>query len=300
MLADRFHCYKLILIVIVTSVAVFYTSLLHIDARISAEVQQPSGLDFETPAEIFCSRLGAVLRSKNYSCDASSSINSNHRKCGRSTGRRRSAGRWIAMECRPGCSSASRTATARKSRPDQRPCWKWTPCSRCWTWRPDGRAERITTSATAPPKSSALKQTRLEFRPRSFATARSAVRPSRRRSHPSWTTIPVSAVAPICCPSSSKQKELDRLKHNRGFWLYFILRIIASGSLATTSFSMFVSFNLRVFIRNWFLKLNQRLFFGWGLIEGWMQLRLKWPRNITAIWAKSFSLASLAKPFAYV
>jgi hypothetical protein len=47
-----------------------------------------------------------------------------------------------------------------------------------------------------------------------------------------------------------QQKELDRLKHNRGFWLYFILRIIASGSLATTSFSMFVSFNLRVFIRN--------------------------------------------------
>jgi hypothetical protein len=38
-----------------------------------------------------------------------------------------------------------------------------------------------------------------------------------------------------------QQKELDRLKHNRGFWLYFILRIIASGSLAT-SFSMFVSF----------------------------------------------------------
>jgi hypothetical protein len=47
-----------------------------------------------------------------------------------------------------------------------------------------------------------------------------------------------------------QQKELDRLKHNRGFWLYFNLRIIASGSLATTSFSIFVSFNLRVFIRN--------------------------------------------------
>lgn len=32
-------------------------------------------------------------------------------------------------------------------------------------------------------------------------------------------------------------KEAERLKHNRGFWLYFIFRIFASGSLAT-SFSM--------------------------------------------------------------
>jgi hypothetical protein len=46
MLADRFHCYKLILIVIVTSVAVFYTSLLHIDARISAEGPAVVGIGF--------------------------------------------------------------------------------------------------------------------------------------------------------------------------------------------------------------------------------------------------------------
>jgi hypothetical protein len=32
-------------------------------------------------------------------------------------------------------------------------------------------------------------------------------------------------------------KETKRIKHNRGFWIYFILRILASGSLAT-SFSM--------------------------------------------------------------
>ncbi len=138
MLADRFHCNKLILIVVVASVAVFHTSLLHIDARISSEVQS-SGSDFETPAEIFCSRMGAVLRSENYSCDASSS---NHREMWTVD--------WTLSQCRPmdchgvpepGCSSASRTATARKSRPDRRPCWKWTPARGAERDALDGRRE---------------------------------------------------------------------------------------------------------------------------------------------------------------
>jgi hypothetical protein len=235
MLADRFHCYKLILIVIVASVAVFHTSLLHIDARISAEVQS-SGSDFETPAEIVCSRLGAVLRFENYTCEASSR---NHREMWTVD--------WTPSQCRPmDCHGVP---------------------ARMQLCLSNGNCTQIATGSTSVLEMDALLEvldvtswTGGENNTGGNCTAQIV------SAQTDQTRIPASLLCncPIRCPavaapisseldnnsslSSSadllpveQQKELDRLKHNRGFWLYFILRIIASGSLAT-SFSMFVSF----------------------------------------------------------
>jgi hypothetical protein len=235
MLADRFHCYKLILIVIVASVAVFHTSLLHIDARISSEVQS-SGSDFETPAEIVCSRLGAVLRFENYTCEASSR---NHREMWTVD--------WTPSQCRPmDCHGVP---------------------ARMQLCLSNGNCTQIATGSTSVLEMDAL----LEVLDAASWTggknnAGGNCTAQIVSAQTDQTRIPASLLCncPIRCPavaapisfeldnnsslSSSadllpveQQKELDRLKHNRGFWLYFILRIIASGSLAT-SFSMFVSF----------------------------------------------------------
>jgi hypothetical protein len=221
MLADKFHSYKLILIIVVTLVAVFHTSLLHMDARIPSDVQS-SGPEFETPAEIFCSRLGAVLRFENYTCDASREMWTID---------------WTPSQCQPmDCEVPVRMQL-------------------CLS---DGNCTQIATGSTSVLEMDAVLQV-LDAIPSGDGGNCTTQIVSAQTDQ---TRIPASLLCncPIRCPAiaapiselnnsiskngadlsveqQKQQDEMERMKHNKGFWLYFILRIIASGSLAT-SFSM--------------------------------------------------------------
>lgn len=219
MLADRFHSYKLILIIVVSSVAVFHTSLLHIDARLTYDVPS-SGMHFETPAEIICDRMGAVLHFENFTCDAN---------------REMWTVDWTPSECQPiDCHLAVKMQL-------------------CLT---DGNCTQIATGSTSLLEMDALLEVvplvNMDHHGNCTAHIVSAQTDQTRNPAALLCNCAIrcpAMAAPSDLNSSSgltmeelqQLKENERIKHNRGFWLYFILRIIASGSLAT-SFSMSVLF----------------------------------------------------------
>ncbi len=216
MLADKFHCYKLILVIVVALVAVFHTALLHIDARISPDLLSSTAVR-EAPAELLCGRTGAIVRFENYTCD---------------TYREEWTVDWTPSECQP---SVDCDISARMSL--------------CLN---DGNCTQIAIGSTSRLEMDVLFEVlQTDNEGHSNFTARIVT------AQTDQTRQPASLLCncPIRCPALASpmsllesnitdlpaeklaEKEAERLKHNKGFWLYFVLRVIASGSLAT-SFSM--------------------------------------------------------------
>lgn len=210
MLADKFQCYKLILIIIVALVAVFHTSLLHIDAR-KSELLSPQQ-NWETPAELTCGRTGATVRFENFSCDANRE-------------------EWTIDLTPSDCQPLD--------------CDLPAGMSLCL---PDGNCTQITIGSTSRLEMDVLLEVMEPSSEGGDCKAHIVNAQTDQTPRPAW----LLCNCPIRCPavaspfeSNSSQVfddqhqdlEAELSKHNRGFWLYFVLRVIASGSLAT-SFSM--------------------------------------------------------------
>ena len=201
MLADKFHSYKLILIIVVASVAIFHTSLLHIDARTSSNVKS-SGTDFETPAEIFCSRLGAVLRFENQTCDDDDN-------------REMWTFDWIPSQCRP------------------MDCGVPTRMQLCLS---DGNCTQIAIGSTSVLEMDAI----LDALPSDGGNCTAQIVSVQTDQTPIAASLLCNC--PVRCPAiaaisetsnatSDGISEMDRINHNKGFWLYFILRHLFYRSL---------------------------------------------------------------------
>lgn len=215
-LADKFHCYKLILIIIVFLVGTFHTSLLHIDARIPSDLL-PLTSDWEAPAELFCSRTEATVQIGKFSCDAS---------------RIEWTVDWTPSECQPvDCDVPARMSLC----------------------LPDGNCTQIAIGST----SKLEMDVSLAFL-KAEANHNGTAEDCQARIVSAQTDQTRDPATFLCncnirCPAVAapnllnmnntiseeqlQRLEQERQKHNRGFWLYFVLRVIASGSLAT-SFSM--------------------------------------------------------------
>lgn len=228
MLADRFHSYKLILIVIVASVAVFHTSLLHIDARLSTDAPT-TGMDFETPAEIYCTRLGAVLRFENFTCDAN---------------REMWTVDWTPSQCQPmDCQlpmrmqlcladgNCTQIAIGSTSMLEMDALLEVVPTTSLDGDHHGNCTAHIVNAQTDQTRNPASLLCNCPIRCPAMAA------PMSSDLNNATTTTTTTTTNGLSVEEQQQQKENERVKHNRGFWLYFILRIIASGSLAT-SFSM--------------------------------------------------------------
>lgn len=216
MLADKFNRYKLLLVASVSSAVIFHTMLLHVDARVSPD-SSPLRNVTEIPSELFCGRTGAMLRLGNESCPAAL------------------AEKWLAHWTPSECKSLACT---------QHQNMRMRLCS------PLGNCTQITT------KSTSKLEVELDLGVISATNDKDACNAEIVAMHTEQTPFPSTLLCncliqcrlTLLSPpelldeallnSTAISKESDRLKHNKGFWIYFFLRIFASGSLAT-SFSMY-------------------------------------------------------------
>ncbi|KAI9554090.1 hypothetical protein GHT06_019362 [Daphnia sinensis] len=218
MLADKFNRYKLVLILSVSLAVLFHTLLLHVDARISPE-NSPVRNVTEIPASVYCGRTGAVLRLGNESCSTSTT--------------EKWLAYWTPSECQPVACTDYEHMRMRL-------------CS------PSGNCTQITNKSTSKLEVELVLETLLTDTKgiAGECTARILALRTDQTPLPSallcncliqcpltLMTSSTSNQEPVDDALSDEMKENDRLKHNRGFWMYFILRILASSSLAT-SFSM--------------------------------------------------------------
>lgn len=217
MLADKFNRYKLMLMISVSSAVVFHTLLLQVDARVLpvvSTVANNTTADF--PAHFYCSRTGIFLHIGNESCPPGVTE------------------KWLAVwkpaNCRP-------VACAQQSNMRMR-----------WCSSTEKNCTQITSKSTAVLSLELV----LEFEsieneetdckvPITSITTEHSIEPSIMLCN-CLIQCPVVLTPPsereeINNSTLIELKELERQKHNRGFWIYFFLRIMASGSLAT-SFSM--------------------------------------------------------------
>lgn len=217
-LADKFQCYKLILILVVAFSAIFHTLLLHVDARISPDVSSSVSNWEEIPAEVICGRTGAFVHFENFTCD---DVNSRHE--------------WTIeltpSHCRPvGC--------------DHKPA----KMSLCLL---DGNCTQITIGSTSSLEMDVLLET-IPSQSDDNCTRLIVNAKTDQTGQPAWLLCNCSIRCPVIAsaiisPESNisietnvdllEIREAERLKHNRGFWFYFVFRIFASG-LLSTSFSM--------------------------------------------------------------
>lgn len=219
MLADKFNRYKLLLIISVSSAVLFHTLLLHVDARVSPE-RSPLRNITEIPISVFCNRTGSVLQFGNESWPAAMN--------------EKWLGYWTPSECQPvACTE-----------------YKHMRMHLC---TPAGNCTQITTKSTSKLEVELV----LEADIKGITTKDNEYTARIMGLQTDQTPLPTTLLCncPIQCPltlltptdpsidkefnstSDELTKENERIKHNRGFWIYFILRILASGSLAT-SFSM--------------------------------------------------------------
>lgn len=219
MLADKFNRYKLILILSVSSAVLFHTLLLHVDARISPE-SSPVRNVTEIPASIYCGRTGTLLRLGNESCATPIT--------------QKLLAYWTPSECQPVACTDYQHMRMRL-------------CS------PAGNCTQITSKSTSKLEVELVLEAMLTFSNgiSDECTARIVALRTDQTPLPSallcncLIECPLTLVTSVTTfdhesldtASSDEIKENERLKHNRGFWKYFILRILASSSLAT-SFSM--------------------------------------------------------------
>nr|CAH0110425.1 unnamed protein product [Daphnia galeata] len=219
MLADKFNRYKLLLIISVSSAVLFHTLLLHVDARVSPE-RSPLRNITEIPISVYCNRTGSVLQFGNESWPAAMN--------------EKWLGYWTPSECQPvACTE-----------------YKHMRMHLC---TPAGNCTQITTKSTSKLEVELV----LEADIKGITTKDNEYTARIMGLQTDQTPLPTTLLCncPIQCPltlltptdpsidkefnstSDELTKENERIKHNRGFWIYFILRILASGSLAT-SFSM--------------------------------------------------------------
>ena len=219
MLADKFNRYKLLLIISVSSAVLFHTLLLHVDARVSPD-RSPVRNITEIPTSVYCNRTGAVLRLGNESLPTAMTD--------------KWLAYWTPSECQPVA------------------CTEYKDM-RMHLCTPAGNCTQITTKSTSKLEVElVLGPVLAGNKDRRTAETEHRIVALQTDQTPLSATLLCNCL--IQCPltlftptepidqelnftSDDAIKETERIKHNRGFWMYFILRILASGSLAT-SFSM--------------------------------------------------------------
>lgn len=221
MLADKFNRYKLLLIVSVSSAVLFHTLLLHVDARVSPDRSPVRNITEIPTFGLYCNRTGAVLRLGNESLPTA-------------TTEKLWLAHWTPSECQPVACTDYKDM-------------------RMHLCTPAGNCTQITT------KSTSKLEVELVLRPSTLPDIKDRPTITEYRIVTLQTDQTPLSAALLCncliqCPLTLLMptdtvdqelnftlddaiKETERIKHNRGFWIYFILRILASGSLAT-SFSM--------------------------------------------------------------
>lgn len=218
MLADKFNRYKLMLMISVTSAVLFHTLLLRVDARVLPAVLPLRNVT-EIPTEFICSRTGVILHLGNESCPTTI------------------AGKWLASmtpaDCQPlDCSQQ-----------------QFTRMSLCLS---SGNCTQITNKSTSKLELELVLEAAVldDENGVHSCSAQVATLQTEQTPFPSTMLCNCRIQCPLTLVSipepfdeelnnatSIQFMESERLKHNRGFWIYFFLRILASGSLAT-SFSM--------------------------------------------------------------
>ncbi len=212
MLADKFNRYKLLLIISVSSAVLFHTLLLHVDARVSPD-RSPVRNITEIPTSVYCNRTGAVLRLGNESLPTAMT--------------EKWLAYWTPSECQPVA------------------CTEYKDM-RMHLCTPAGNCTQITTKSTSKLEVElVLTTTTTDTEYRIVALQTDQTPFSAALLCNCLIQCPLTLFTPTDSvdrelnnlTSDDAIKETERIKHNRGFWIYFILRILASGSLAT-SFSM--------------------------------------------------------------
>ena len=215
LLADKFNSYKFFLICMVTCSAFFHTMLLFIDAKIPAETIRSFPLDeTQVSAQLFCSPAGANLKFDNYSCAPELSP----------------IGNWTAdlipSSCDMDCSAAMRL------------CYSQDNCN----------SVDLLDSSEQPDLEMEFELFVVENE--TVCTAWMVEVQVNHASAPAnlLCNCPVRCPLTVRLPFSMgtfpeddeeiiKNRTLHDLKHKHGFGTYFMLRILASSSLAAT-FSM--------------------------------------------------------------
>ena len=222
MLADKFNRYKLLLVASVSSAVVFHTLLLHVDARVSPN-SSPLRNVTEIPSVLYCGRTGAIVRLLgNESCPTAESE------------------KWVAHWTPSDCQLLAECNQQQQTR--MRLC------------SPLGNCTQIATKSTLQLEVELVLEV-VSTDNKDTCTAQIVSLHTDQIPVPSTLLCncliqcPLMLMIPPELPADHEMlnatdnvsviEESDRLKHNRGFWIYFFLRILASGSLAT-SFSMYV------------------------------------------------------------
>lgn len=215
MLADKFNRYKLLLVTSVTLSLVFHTMLLFVDARISPDNSLLRNVT-EIPSELHCGRTGVMVRLGNESCSIEQ------------------PGKWLAYWTPAECQSFDC---------NQEHDMRMHLCSS------SGNCTQISTKSASVLNVELVLEDVMDGKDNNTCTAKVVALHTDQESLP--TTLLCNCL--IQCPltlaispepfdeelfnATSVLKESERLKHNQGFWIYFMLRLLASASLAT-SFSM--------------------------------------------------------------
>ena len=222
MLADKFNRYKLLLVLSVSLSMVFHTLLLNVDARVSPGFSPVRNVT-EIPADLYCSRTGASLHLANESCPGVES------------------GKWLAAwtpsECQP-------LACERDQHLRMRLCSPLNNCTQITSTSTSKLDVELVLESIAPVDGH-----------REICKALVAEMTTDQTPFPGNMLCNCLIRCPVTLMRSpdvedgqsflndsldTSREEEERSNHNRAFWIYFILRIIATGSLAT-SFSMQVA-----------------------------------------------------------
>lgn len=210
MLADKFNRYKTVLSASVASIVIFHTLLLHIDARIT-----PDELLFNRresiEANLMCSRTGVTVEFENFTAfpemfQQKLSVN------------------WTVSDCQP-------IDCARHQPSWVRMCFSTGNCTNLFEQSTASfMLEGLDVPNEVPEASFKLVEVYAESKSGTILC-------NCLTACPVNISLPEQPLDEELLSAILQRKEAERIKHNRGFWLYFFVRILASGSVSV-AFSM--------------------------------------------------------------
>lgn len=212
LLADKFNSYKPFLVGLVALTATFHTLLLIVDARIPPDSAQVS-------TRLLCSQNGITIRfpdsSNGSTCSSSKEVEEAW------------TGSFVPSECQPVTCTASQTKRMKQCSSDDDDCLEVSLYSRSkWSLKLD-----LFQQDEAEPRNCTARVHEIMETPSSLVCDCLIQCPAKLK-------LASQVAQEKSNATLIKLQAADRLKHQQGFWTYFVLRIIASSTLAA-SFSMY-------------------------------------------------------------
>lgn len=225
MVADKFNRYKTVLAASIACVVIFHTVLVHIDARVTPDGLLNNRRD-SVEADIMCSRTGAIVNFENFTTFPQMF-------------QQRLSVNWSVSDCRPIDCAIHQSLRVRM-------CFGMGNCSdlidetvSSVSFMLAEADEKMAMREVAQTNEYSLSYELLDVYTESSAQS-GTILCSCLASCPVTISLPEEPLDEATLNATLQLKEAERIKHNRGFWLYFFFRILASGSVSV-AFSMYVN-----------------------------------------------------------